>query len=318
MPTIAWLPWSADAFAQARDECKPVLLSIVTAWSQSCRDMDETTYADPAVARLVDEAFVPVRVDADRRPDISERYSLGGWPTTAFLTSDGAIAGGGTFVARDRMAAVLQQGGAGFRDAGGRGVAARPLQRRRRDAGRSSGAVSPCPRPGSSTSCSATFDEEFGGFGIAPKFPLDGADPSRAGPLSRGRRPRCRGTSPRDRSRRWGGGRSTTRATAASFAAPTSATGRHPHREKLLEVNAALIGLYVDASEVLGYERYADRAHDALRYAQNWLADQVDGGWASAQHDDREYYDAQAAGFDGRRVRPAGRSHAFRELPTRR
>jgi len=69
-------------------------------------------------------------------------------------------------------------------------------------------------------------------------------------------------------------------------------------------VNAALIGLYVSASEVLGDERYADRAHDALRYAQNWLADQVDAGWGNAQHDDREYYDAQAADFDGRRVRP--------------
>ncbi len=41
----------------------------------------------PGVAALVNERFVPVRVDADRRPDISERYSLGGWPTTAFLTA---------------------------------------------------------------------------------------------------------------------------------------------------------------------------------------------------------------------------------------
>jgi uncharacterized protein YyaL (SSP411 family) len=47
--------------------------------------MDRTTYADPAVAGIVNDRFVPIRVDADRRPDISERYSLGGWPTTAFL-----------------------------------------------------------------------------------------------------------------------------------------------------------------------------------------------------------------------------------------
>ena len=84
-----------------------MLLSIVTGWSVACRAMDETSYADPAVVSLINTRFVAVRVDADRRPDISERYSLGGWPTTAFLTSDGALIGGGTFVASDRFASVL-------------------------------------------------------------------------------------------------------------------------------------------------------------------------------------------------------------------
>ena len=51
--------------------------------------MDRTTYADPEVAALVRDRFVAVRVDTDRRPDINERYNLGGWPTTAFLTADG-------------------------------------------------------------------------------------------------------------------------------------------------------------------------------------------------------------------------------------
>src|SRR6476661_10707934 len=114
MPDIHWLPWSAVPFARARAGRRPVLLSIVTGWSVACRAMDETSYADPAVVSLINTRFVAVRVDADRQPDISERYSLGGWPTTAFLTSDGAIAGGGTFVARDRMAAVLQKAAQAF------------------------------------------------------------------------------------------------------------------------------------------------------------------------------------------------------------
>ena len=58
--------------------------------------MDRTTYADPGVTALVNGRFVPIRVDADRRPDISDRYSLGGWPTTAFLTAEGELIGGGT------------------------------------------------------------------------------------------------------------------------------------------------------------------------------------------------------------------------------
>src|SRR5918999_4912417 len=71
--------------------------------------MDRTSYADPGVASLVAERFVPVRVDADRRPDISSRYTLGGWPTTAFLDADGEILGGGTFVGADRLPSVLNR-----------------------------------------------------------------------------------------------------------------------------------------------------------------------------------------------------------------
>ena len=68
---------------------KPILLSLVTAWSDECATMDRTTYAHPEVVSLIDERFVAVRVDADRRPDINERYNLGGWPTTVFLTERG-------------------------------------------------------------------------------------------------------------------------------------------------------------------------------------------------------------------------------------
>ena len=109
MDSVRWQPWSSDAFARARDEDRPVLLSIATTWCESCLEMDRTTYADPQVAAIVNDAFVPIRVDADHRPDISDRYTLGGWPTTAFLTADGDVIGGGTFVARDRMASILDR-----------------------------------------------------------------------------------------------------------------------------------------------------------------------------------------------------------------
>src|SRR5688500_4204667 len=106
---VRWLAWGADAFARASRERKPVLLSITAAWCRACDEMDRTTYADTAVAALIRDRFVPVRVDADRRPDINERYNLGGWPTTAFLTADAGLMTGGTFVPVVRMAGVLMQ-----------------------------------------------------------------------------------------------------------------------------------------------------------------------------------------------------------------
>ena len=73
-----WLEWSAEAFDRAAAARKPVLLSLVTAWSDECATMDATTYSHPSVESLVADRFIAIRVDADRRPDINERYNLGG------------------------------------------------------------------------------------------------------------------------------------------------------------------------------------------------------------------------------------------------
>ena len=299
MPAVTWLPWNVDAFARARAERKPVLLSIVTQWSEACREMDETSYADPAVVALVTDRFVPIRVDADRRPDISERYSLGGWPTTAFLTAGGEIAGGGTFVAADRMADVLLRAAAAFAGRAAE-LADRPPP--------VSDAVTPVPGPALTEAALqeiafATFDAEHGGFGGAPKFPLtapvtlalhlqqDSGD-AQAGRIAQLTLDRMGWSGLHDE----GDG--------GFFRCTETRAWTGPHREKLLEVNAALVRLYVDAGERLQSERYAERALDTLRYAQNWLADPVDGGWAASQYADSAYYATQDREFDGRRSRP--------------
>ena len=68
-----------------------------------------------ACRSLIETGFVPVRVDADRHPDVNERYNLGGWPTTAFLTSRGEILSGGTYLSTDQMIAMLRQVADAFR-----------------------------------------------------------------------------------------------------------------------------------------------------------------------------------------------------------
>ena len=78
--------------------------------------MDRTTYQDPAVVALVHERFVPVRVDADRRPDLSERYNLGGWPTTAVLTPNGYVLSGATYLDRDPLIDLLTHAADAWRD----------------------------------------------------------------------------------------------------------------------------------------------------------------------------------------------------------
>jgi hypothetical protein len=94
---IRWQPWNEATFALARKLKRPLLIDIGAVWCHWCHVMDQTTYADAKVAAMVNEKFVPVKVDTDERPDIdgyyqtaAQNFSAGGWPLTCFATPDGA------------------------------------------------------------------------------------------------------------------------------------------------------------------------------------------------------------------------------------
>jgi len=282
LPTaaIAWLPWRAESFGRARTEQKAVLLSLAPSWCPHSRRMDASTFSDETVASLVHAKFVAIRVDADRRPDIGERYSLGGWPTTAFLTPDGDLLGGGTFVEPARLATALR----GVSEAVSRG-------------NYSGRRVRP-PVPAASAPAAVeqlidrihdAFDGDHGGFGDAPKFPH--AAPVRLA-LD------IYGEKGSDRERdiaittldAMGWGPLYDERDGGFFRYSQDADWGRPNEEKLLEVNAAMLDLYLTAFERLQLARYLERAEDILRYLQTWLADPVDGGWAGSQCGDAAYY----------------------------
>ncbi len=104
---IEWQHWGEEAFRRAEEEGKPVLLSISAVWCHWCHVMDETSYSDGSIIDLVNERFVPVRVDSDRNPDINRRYNQGGWPTTAFLNPQGIILAGATYIPPETMRTAL-------------------------------------------------------------------------------------------------------------------------------------------------------------------------------------------------------------------
>src|SRR5947209_3271027 len=106
---VEWREWGAEPFARAAAEEKPILLSISAVWCHWCHVMDQTTYADPEVAALIAERYIPIRVDTDLRPDLNDRYNQGGWPTTVFLTPSGHVLYGGTYLPAEQMIGVLNE-----------------------------------------------------------------------------------------------------------------------------------------------------------------------------------------------------------------
>ena len=102
---VQWREWGAAAFADAQQQDKPVLLDVGAVWCHWCHVMDRESYEDAATSRLINEHFVPVKVDRDERPDVDARYQSavaaisgqGGWPLTVFLTPAGRALYRGTF-----------------------------------------------------------------------------------------------------------------------------------------------------------------------------------------------------------------------------
>ncbi|MGH7552900.1 MAG: DUF255 domain-containing protein, partial [Longimicrobiales bacterium] len=80
---IGWRFWSPAAFDEASKADRPVFLNVSTVWCHWCHRMDEVAFSDEFIIRLLNENFIPIRVDGDRYPHVQDRYIAGGWPTNA-------------------------------------------------------------------------------------------------------------------------------------------------------------------------------------------------------------------------------------------
>jgi len=102
---VDWYPWGEEAFQKAKAEDKPVFLSIGYSTCHWCHVMEKDSFEDPEAAGLLNELFVPVKVDREERPDLDMKYMAacqaltgqGGWPLTVFLTPDKKPFFAGTF-----------------------------------------------------------------------------------------------------------------------------------------------------------------------------------------------------------------------------
>lgn len=106
---IEWQPWSDAIFDQAKRENKFVLLDLEAVWCHWCHVMNETTYKTPEVIALIQSRYIPVRVDQDSRPDLSNRYEDYGWPATVvFGSSGGEIVKRQGYIEPRQMVAMLK------------------------------------------------------------------------------------------------------------------------------------------------------------------------------------------------------------------
>ncbi|HWY38588.1 MAG TPA: DUF255 domain-containing protein [Bacteroidia bacterium] len=88
-PQINWNAWGEAPFKKARTEHKPVFLDVGTEWCTACNFMEEETYSDSSVIRILNEHFITIKADAEAQPDVGARFLQWGWPALIFLDSSG-------------------------------------------------------------------------------------------------------------------------------------------------------------------------------------------------------------------------------------
>jgi len=114
---VDWYAWGPEAFAKAKKEDKPIFLSIGYSTCHWCHVMEKESFENLAIAKLLNEYFVPIKVDRERRPDVDAIYMTavqlisggGGWPMSSFLTPEGKTFFGGTYYPPEQFEQLLQQ-----------------------------------------------------------------------------------------------------------------------------------------------------------------------------------------------------------------
>jgi hypothetical protein len=287
---IKWRGWSEGAFADAAKLDRPILLSISAVWCHWCHVMDETTYSNPGVIDLINREYVPIRVDNDLRPDINQRYNMGGWPTTAFLTSSGDILTGATYLPADQMADALARV-ADYYQANRPEIASRVLEgRKRAGAGvsRSAGTLEDGIVDEVLEAVKNAYDPEYGGFGSAPKFPQTDAILlllERA-QLVGDERLRTMATHTLEM---MAAGGTYDHVEGGFFRYSTTQDWSVPHFEKMLEDHAGL----VNALALAGLHAALDAT---TGYLDRVLRDPATGLYAGSQDADEHYYSLDSSG----------------------
>ena len=305
---VDWFPWGDEALAKARDEDKPMLVSIGYSACHWCHVMEHESFENAEIAAAMNDRFVNIKVDREERPDLDSLYMTavqaltghGGWPLNIFLTPDGTPFYGGTyFPPEDRMGMpgftkVLEAVSDAYRerreDVEENAQQIRELLQR---------ATTILPQPDDLTpellaeaaeGLARSFDARNGGFGGAPKFPQPSAI---AFLLRQGKRTAAQREAVMVRRTldRMAAGGIYDRIGGGFHRYAVDAVWLVPHFEKMLYDNAQLASLYLAGFQSLGDERYRRVAEETLDFVARELTDPGGGFYATL--------DADTAGHEG-------------------
>lgn len=305
---IDWHPWGPEPFELAARTGRPILLDIGAVWCHWCHVMDEGTYADAEVARLLDQHFVAVKVDRDQMPEVDRRFQRqvsaltgqGGWPLTAFLTAAGETFLGGTYfppqdgMGRPGFRRVLREVVRLYRDEPTRirenaRLVQEAIGRQSRPPGRGTSRAEFLGTVGSEIGQSV--DPIHAGFGQSPKFPHPTAISLELWTSYATGAPAPEAHA-RETLRRMADGGIYDQLGGGFHRYSTDEAWHIPHFEKMGVDNAALLYAYAEGLRRFGDARFVDAIRGIVAWSAEVLGDPK-GGFGASQDADN------APGDDG-------------------
>ncbi len=278
---VEWREWRADAFEEAKDAGKPILLSLTATWCAGCHEMDTETYSEPRIAANVNDGFVPVRVDVDRHPRVRERYNMGGFPSTVFVTPDGELLTGAMYLGPEGMRQVIESVRQMWDE---RGESAGRIPRALAGNPTPVGEVTPAIEEHLAGQLSEKYDSENAGWGDDAKFPLPRTVEFA---LKRERRQALRTL---DAIRR-----NLLDDVAGGFYRYANARDwSEVNHEKLLDANAGLVRAFANGYLYTGDESYREAVDETIEYLVDDLWTGVAFGGSQGPAADRDYYELDA------------------------
>ena len=306
---VGWYEFVPEAFEEARNQDKPILLDIGAAWCHWCHVIDRESYENPEIATFLNELYIPIKVDRDERPDIDARYQTavqlltgqGGWPLTVFLTPDGKPFYGGTyFPPEDRYGRVglktlLPRLAETYKNRREElDHAARALTERTRHANVGMTGTQPLTEEAFEEIAQGVrgrFNQEAGGFEhSAPKFPHPQAIELALLQWYRTGDAHWRAIVEKTLTAMGRGG-IYDQLGGGFHRYSTDAAWIVPHFEKMGYDNALLLQNYLHAYRAFGHEGYREIAEGTLNYLLQYFIDVERGGCYTAQDADNSLQD---------------------------
>lgn len=298
---MEWLDWNDEAFSQARARRCPVLLFVKASWCRWCRELEQRILADPEIEARITTDFVAICVDKDRRPDIDPRYTMGGWPTLAWLDENGEILGADNFLEREELSARLEQVARGYQLGAeavreqlspGRQAAPESLRQEPRPSKAALGApqvelsLEIVDKVGQSVL--DTADPVHGGWGKQHKFPHPEAIDLALIRWSQTGDPEMLELVRRTL-RHMQGGEIHDKVEGGFYRYATRADWSQPNTEKMLDSNAQRLYTFLEAYQALGDEEFKSTAEAGLRWMVQTLFDEGTKAFRGSQDADGEY-----------------------------
>ena len=296
---VDWWPWGEEAFAEAAKQGKPIFLSIGYTTCHWCHVMEHESFEDEEVAKLMNENFIPVKVDREERPDIDEVYMTftqaltggGGWPMTVLLTPEKKPFFAGTYfpktsrTGRPGMLDLIPHIAGIWKDQHEAVLAdadrfAESLEKM--TGGSPGGELAPEVLDRALAALTERFDDNHGGFGTAPKFPVT---PNLMFLLRTGTPEALAMVEKSLAEMRRGGIYDHVGFGIHRYS--TDPIWLVPHFEKMLYDQALFVIANLETYQATGNERFADAAREVLTYVSRDMTS-PEGGFYSAEDADSE------------------------------